>query len=89
MALWRTRPAANVLGWPSAADEDVRLGEARRCDSEMRRRSSRSWARREGASSGSDDADAVCGWDVVVDDEVDRAFWSGGRDDCASCISGL
>lgn len=58
-AFWRTRPEEKAFG--SAPGEEVveRAAEResgrlvwRRCDSEMRRRSSRSWARREGASSG-------------------------------------
>lgn len=63
-AFWRTRPEAKAFG--SAGPEEVvdRAAEResgrlvwRRWDSEMRRRSSRSWARREGASSGREEDD--------------------------------
>ena len=52
-------------------NEDGGFADERRWDSEMRRRSSRSWARREGASSGSvDEEDCVFvvaeGLDVAV-----------------------
>lgn len=81
-ALWRTRPAAKSLGAaPVRADVLVSVGEARRWDSERRRRSSRSWASREGASSGrvveEDLVEAV-----AAGDGLDRADWSGGREDC-------
>lgn len=57
------------------------MRDERRWDSEMRRRSSRSWARREGASSGRV---------VVVEEDVDvvgamdlgSEVGSGGREDC-------
>lgn len=52
---------------------------ARRCDSAMRRRSSRSCLSREGASSGRvvdfDDDSAGC---AALGEDV----WSGGREDC-------
>jgi hypothetical protein len=51
---------------------------ARRWDSARSRRSSRSWARREGASSGSVDEEEAAG---AVDGSVLREVWSGGRDD--------
>lgn len=53
---------------------------ARRCDSEMRRRSSRSWARSEGASSGrgADDFLDESGTAVAV---VLMFVGSGGRED--------
>jgi hypothetical protein len=63
-----------------AEEEEEGLAEVRRWDSEMSRRSSRSWARRDGASSGrvvEEDCVLVAaeGLDVV-------AAWSGGREDC-------
>jgi hypothetical protein len=53
---------------------------ARRCDSEMRRRSSRSWARSDGASSGrgADDFLDVSGAAAAV---VSAPVGSGGRED--------
>lgn len=61
-AFWRTRPEEKAFGSAeeeeevveSAAERESGRLVCRRCDSEMRRRSSRSWARREGASSGSE-----------------------------------
>lgn len=84
------RPDAKGLGSASArrfeeeafAPEDFRTAEERRWDSEMRRRSSRSWARREGASSGRAlEAVAEDGVAVVVGVE-DVMVWSGIREDC-------
>ena len=51
VVLWRTRPEAKGLG-STPPEPDVRAGEDSRWDSERSRRSSRSLARREGASSG-------------------------------------
>lgn len=58
-AFWRTRPEEKAFGSEPGEEVVERAAEResgrlvwRRCDSEMRRRSSRSWARREGASSG-------------------------------------
>jgi hypothetical protein len=80
VARWRVRPAAK--GFDTAEEEEDKeetepLWGLRRCDSARRRRSSRSWARREGASSGRVlEEDLLVGW--LVDDE---ASWSGGRED--------
>lgn len=76
VAFWRVRPAVKAFGSIAAPEDDI-LG-ARRCDSAISRRSSRSWARREGASSGSsfeeDEVAAGIGSDLVN-------VWSGGRED--------
>lgn len=67
VARWRTRPDAKGLGSApreDGDDEDIELG-FRRWDSDRRRRSSRSWARREGASSGRVSEEVVegfCSW---------------------------
>lgn len=88
-AFWRTRPAAKAFGSDCAAEEEEeRMAERevgllvwRRWDSAMRRRSSRSCARREGASSGrAEDDDFEEGWGVGFDEEVEVG--SGGREDC-------
>lgn len=85
----RTRPAAKSFcsvplasaPAPEKVEEDWELfREERRWDSEMRRRSSRSWARREGASSGRAVEDEEDGVEVVED--FGWEVWSGGRDDC-------
>lgn len=82
VAFWRTRPEAKSFGSSSAVGELVPLllllREERRWDSEMRRRSSRSWASREGASSGRVEEDVVF---CVVSVDLDFAVWSGGRED--------
>lgn len=75
VALLRVRPVSNALA-ATACPAPLMAG-ARRWDSARSRRSSRSWARREGASSGSADEE-VAG---VVDGSVLREVWSGGRDD--------
>lgn len=63
----------------SAAARERGLFVCRRWDSAMRRRSSRSCARREGASSGRAAEDFEDeGWGVDLGEEV----WSGGREDC-------
>lgn len=79
VALCRVRPAAKALGatvWPEAV-----MAGARRWDSERRRRSSRSWARRLGASS----ARVVVDAGVVVVVVEGREVGSGGREDWEFC----
>lgn len=88
----RTRPAAKSFcsvplasaPAPEKAEDDEEwelFREERRWDSEMRRRSSRSWARREGASSGRGvEEEEEDGAEVVED--VGLEVWSGGREDC-------
>lgn len=90
VAFWRMRPDAKVRGSalppapaPAAAAVSVEEGLGfSRWDSEMRRRSSRSWASSEGASSGRDEGAVafVCDAGVVEEEGVEE--WSGGRDDC-------
>lgn len=94
VAFWRIRPAAKVLGWSASVvlvepllpprkkedEEEAAREGARRWDSAMRRRSSRSWARREGASSGRVLEGVV--EDLLVEEgSFRRALWSGGRED--------
>lgn len=76
VALLRVRPVSKALA-ATACPAPLMAG-ARRWDSARSRRSSRSWARREGASSGSAEEEEVAG---VVDGSVLREVWSGGRDD--------
>lgn len=74
-AFWRTRPEEKAFGSAGPEPEEEVVERAaeresgrlvwRRWDSEMRRRSSRSWARREGASSGREEDDADLEEDCV------------------------
>ena len=77
VACWRMRPEVKVLASALLTDENEAGFGLRRCDSEMSRRSSRSWARREGASSGRLEEGAA--FDCVAG--VVEGDWSGGRDD--------